>query len=301
MSHNTVFETTHLKKHFGNVKAVEDVSFEVRRGEVFGFLGPNGAGKTTTIGLALGLIHSTGGEIKILGEQVTPSRTRSLRRVGALVGAAPAIIPYLNAWENVRLVARLHPEVTGQRVKEVIDLVKLGEDAGRAAGKFSTGMKQRLGLAMALVHQPELLILDEPTNGMDPIGMREVRNLLRALADDGITVFVSSHLLHEVEQIADRVAVLNKGRIVAQGITSELSGLRTIVRVRTADPVTAAGALQTLEGVGVKPNGSCLDITGLSSEEVIARLSAHGITLSEVTVLNNNLEDLFIELTQEAA
>src|SRR5690554_6397171 len=180
-----------LTKRFGKHTAVDGVSLTVRPGEVFGFLGPNGAGKTTTIGMVLGLIHPTSGSIDIYGEPVTPASGAPLRRVGALVGASAALVPYLTARENLRLVARLHPEVDEARIDEVLRLVKLESASERKAGQFSTGMKQRLGLAMALLHRPRLLILDEPTNGMDPTGMREVRNLLRSLAADGVTVLLS--------------------------------------------------------------------------------------------------------------
>ena len=203
----TVLRTEGLEKRFGPVRAVDGVSLAVERGEVFGFLGPNGAGKTTTIGMVLGLIHPTAGEVFLFGEPLTPARPGVLRRVGALVGATAALVPYLSARGNLHLVARLQGAKAAARIDEVLDLVGLREAADRKAGDFSTGMKQRLGLAMALLHQPDLLILDEPTNGMDPAGMREVRNMLRALADGGTTVFLSSHLLHEIQQ--SRGAVLN--------------------------------------------------------------------------------------------
>jgi ABC-2 type transport system ATP-binding protein len=179
-------------------------------------------------------------------------------------------------------------------------MVGLTEAANRKAGQFSTGMKQRLALANALYHSPDLLILDEPTNGMDPAGMREVRNLLRSLADQGVTVFISSHLLHEVEQICDRVAVLSRGRVVAQGTVSELIGDQQRVRVRVASPADAARVLQSLPSVtGVEPNGTYLTIKGATSEEIVSHLVAQGIIPSEVTSANSDLESLFLELTQE--
>lgn len=290
-----------LQKHFGPVRAVDGVSLDVRPGEVFGFLGPNGAGKTTTIGMLLGLIHPTSGSIEVLGEPVTPNHTAALDSVGALVGASAALVPYLSARQNLRLVARLHPHVTEERIDEVLKLVKLEDAADRRAGQFSTGMKQRLGLAMALVHRPALLILDEPTNGMDPTGMREVRNLLRSLAAEGVTVLLSSHLLHEVEQVCDRVAVLNRGHVIAQGEVDELLGGQVAVKVRVPDTQVAARVLATLPGVQeVTPNGAYVTVKGVESERVVEHLVAAGIIPGEVTTAQHDLEDIFISLTQES-
>lgn len=299
---HTTLRTQHLKKYFGDVHAVEDVSLDVHAGEVFGFLGPNGAGKTTTIGMMLGLIYPTAGSIEILGETVTPRQTSALKRVGALVGAQPSFLPFLSARKNVEVVADLHPGVTKARVDEVIDMVKLTEAADRKSGDFSTGMKQRLGMAMALVHKPELLILDEPTNGMDPAGMREVRNLLRQLADDGTTVFLSSHLLHEIEQVCDRVAVLNRGTMVAQGRVADLLKGDAAVKVRVPEPQKAADLLRSLSGVtSVTPNGAYVTVIGRESEAVVAHLAQHGIIPSEVTTPQSDLESLFMQLTQTAS
>jgi ABC-2 type transport system ATP-binding protein len=302
MKTDIIFRTEHLRKYFGPVHAVEDVSLEVRQGEVYGFLGPNGAGKTTTIGMALGLIHPTAGHIELFGEAVTPSQSAILGRVGAVVGASPSLIPFLTARQNVENVGRLHPGVTPQRLDETLELVGISKAANRKAGHFSTGMKQRLGLAMALIHKPDLLILDEPTNGMDPAGMREVRNLLCSLAEEGTTVFVSSHLLHEIEQICSRVAVLNKGVIVAQGPVNELIGSQQIIRVRVPSPKDAGCVLNSLAGVKeIETDGSFVSIKGSSSEQVITHLTSQGIIPSEVTTSQANLESLFLKLTQETA
>lgn len=298
MPAESVLSTHSLKKYFGPVHAVEDVSLSVPRGQIYGFLGPNGAGKTTTIGMALGLLHATGGTVEIFGEPVTPAHNGVLRRVGALVGT-PALVPYLSARRNLELVARLHPGLPRTRVDEVLALVGLAEAANRAAGGFSTGMKQRLGLAIALLHKPELLILDEPTNGMDPAGMREIRTLLRSLVADGTTVFLSSHLLHEVEQICDLVAVLNKGRVVAQGSVDSLRGGESVVTVRVPAPAEAARVLAGLPGVTrVQPNGATVAVTGVSGETVVGYLVAHQIVPSEVNTGRPDLESLFLELTQ---
>ncbi|MBO0791560.1 MAG: ATP-binding cassette domain-containing protein, partial [Ktedonobacteraceae bacterium] len=211
-----ILRTQHLKKHFGSVRAVEDVSISVRRGEIFGFLGPNGAGKTTTISMILGLTYPTAGTVEMLGERVTPGHTGVLCRVGTLVGA-PALMLSYSARRNLEALARLYPDVTAARIDEMLEQMDLKAAAHRSVKTFSTGMKMRLGLALALLNRPELLILDEPTNGMDPAGMHEIRTLLRSLADQGTTILLSSHLLHEVEQTCDRVTVIQRGNIIAQG------------------------------------------------------------------------------------
>ncbi len=210
-----------LHKAFGSVQAVRDLSLQVRAGECFGFLGPNGAGKTTTIGMILGLIWPSAGRVEVLGQEVTPVQTGALREVGALVGT-PGFYPYLSGRENLRLLARLYPTVDEARIEEVLRLVGLSQVAERRVKGYSTGMKQRLGLAAALLHRPRLLVLDEPTNGLDPVGMAEMRRLLRALVEQGVTVFLSSHLLHEVEQVCDRVAILHQGHLVTQGPVADL-------------------------------------------------------------------------------
>jgi ABC-2 type transport system ATP-binding protein len=299
MNDNKVLQITNLKKYFGAVHAVDGVSLSVQHGEVFGFLGPNGAGKTTTIGMILGLLHPTAGEIKLFNEPVSPARNAPLHRVGALVGA-PALTPYLSARQNLQLLARLQDGISAQHISETLNRAGLSEAADRKAGKFSSGMKQRLGLAMALLHNPELLILDEPTNGMDPAGMREIRILLRELADQGVTVFLSSHLLHEVEQVCDRVAVLKEGKVVAQGAVNELLGGKTVVRVRVPSPSEAAAVLLTLSGArDIHPNGAYVTVGGVSSQEVVAHLASNSIIPSEVTTGQNDLESLFLELTQK--
>ncbi|MFC2042924.1 ABC transporter ATP-binding protein [Chloroflexota bacterium] len=183
------------------VRAVDGVSLSVSRGQVYGFLGPNGSGKTTTICMILGLLHPSSGTVSIFGEMVTPYYTRPLRCVGALMGA-PMLVPYLSVRQNLELMTRLNPETQPERIDEVLELVGLEKDAKRRAGQFSTGMKQRLGIAMSLLHEPELLILDEPTNGMDPAGMYEIRSLLSRLSNQGVTVFISSHLLMRLSRFA---------------------------------------------------------------------------------------------------
>jgi ABC-2 type transport system ATP-binding protein len=296
-----VLQTEGLTKRFGSVTAVESLDLAVSAGEVYGFLGPNGAGKTTTIAMALGLLHATAGRVEVLGHEVTPSHTRVLRDVGSLVGI-PGMVPALSGRRNLRLLARLHPGVDDRRVDEILDYVGLADAADRKFKGYSLGMRQRLGLAAALLHKPALLILDEPTNGLDPAGMREVRDLLRGLAAGGTTVFLSSHLLHEVEQVCDRVAVLSQGRVVAEGPVRELLRGSRVVRARVPSTVAAVAALDGLPGMTcVEANGHSVVVHGAASEAVIVRLVERGVIPSEVTTGETDLESVFLSLTQTAA
>ena len=285
-----------LRKTFGDFTAVADIDLPVLTGEVFGFLGPNGAGKTTTIGMLLGLIHPTAGTIKVLGKTVTPHKTQVLKRVGALMGA-PAFVPYLSAEKNLKLVAKLYPQVDQKRINAVIELVNLDHAGKRKAAKFSMGMKQRLGLAAALLHKPDLVILDEPSSGLDPNGQREFRTVIRRLADQGVTVFLSSHGLAEVEAICDRVAVLNAGKIVALDAVATLLATDPAVDMRFADVVSAEKALSTLPNVSITINDNNLNIRGASSEAILSTLFAHAVVPTTFTPLTNKLEDLFASLT----
>jgi len=252
-----ILRTDGLCKQFGGVTAVNEVDLSVSEGEIFGFLGPNGAGKTTTIGMILGLIQPTAGTISIFGQPLTPGRNSALRRVGSLVGA-PTLVPYLSGRENLRLLARLHADVDAARVEAVLARMSMSDAADRPVKEYSTGMKQRLGLAAALLHRPALVVLDEPTNGLDPAGMREVRELIRSLADEGITVFLSSHLLHEVEQVCDRIAVIHQGGIVTEGsVEALLSQPEPVVRLRVPEPDAAATTLQSLPGLTLFPAKCC--------------------------------------------
>ncbi len=297
---NIVLQTTNLTKSFGARKAVDSVNITAYEGEVFGFLGPNGAGKTTTLGMALGLVHATAGEVTVLGERVTPNNTRVLRYVGALLGA-PAFVPYLSAWDNIDLIARLSPGVDKKRIAEVLELVGLTDAARRKVNKFSTGMKQRFGLAMALVHRPRFVILDEPTNGLDPAGMREIRQLLRSLAENGTSVLLSSHLLNEVQQVCDRIAVLNKGCVVAQGRVDDLlNGQKPSVRLTVADTLAAVRALESLPGVeNVQASGNTLIVIGVTNQAVMNHLLEHQVIPAEITAQKSDLESLFLDLTSD--
>ncbi|WP_017304245.1 ABC transporter ATP-binding protein [Spirulina subsalsa] len=300
-SSNVVLQTHHLQKKYGALQAVEDVSLTVRKGDVFGFLGPNGAGKTTTISMILGLTRPTRGEVRVLDRRVTPQKNQVLRQVGALVGAIPGLIPYLCARENLRLMSQLYPHVSSQRVDEVLELVGLHGVGKRPTSQFSTGMKQRLGMGLAILHQPQLLVLDEPTNGMDPAGMQEMRQIIQQLAKEGVTIFLSSHLLNEVEQVCNRIAVLHQGKLVAQGAIAELRGEEKNVRVKAKDLDAVEAVLRSLPEIPpFQRQEEAIDITGLDSEWVIQQLVEHQVYPSEVFYTGYDLERLFLELTQKA-
>lgn len=298
--HDVVLQTHELKKTFGHVAAVDGIDLTVRRGEIFGFLGPNGAGKTTTISMMLGLLHPTAGRVEILGKPVAPAKTDVLRRVGSLVGE-PGMVPYLSARQNLRLLAGAAGEIGDARVEQLLDQVGIIDAADRRVDGFSTGMKQRLGLAAALLCEPDLLLLDEPTSGLDPGGMRDMRRLLRSLAERNVTVFLSSHLLHEVQQICDRVAVLNKGRIVTRGRVDQLLSDGNKIRVSVPSPAAAARVLRReLEISHLNVRADHVELSGVPGAEVVRHLSQHDIYPSEVRNQHSDLEALFLESTQPA-
>jgi ABC-type multidrug transport system ATPase subunit len=294
-----VLQTEHLRKYYRTVHAVEDISLHVRSGEIFGFLGPNGSGKTTTIGMILGLITPTAGSVEIFGESVTPAQNAALQRVGTLMGA-PAMMMSYSARQNLRMLARLYPDVPPTRIDQVLEMVGLQNVNNRPVKQFSMGMKQRLGFALALLGQPDLLILDEPTNGMDPVGMHEIRILLRNLAAQGTTVFISSHLLHEMQLICDRVTIVRQGVLVAEGTVSELLTGETTTRVKTTDPAKAAAVCKEIgsETTNIQIQGEYIDVQGLPMEKIVEQLVQHGLTPSEVFPLQNNLENVFLQFMQ---
>ncbi len=221
-SDEVVLQTRNLSKQYGKRMAVDTLSLEVRRGEIFGFLGPNGAGKTTTIRMLLGLITPTSGSGEILGHDVISQRARILPRVGALV-ETPALYLYMTGRDNLRAVAAVLGGVPEKRIDAVLEMVGMGLRQKDRVRTYSLGMKQRLGVAMALLQDPDVLILDEPANGLDPAGIVEMRDLMHRLSSEGKTVFISSHLLTEVQQICTRVAIINLGKLVTESTVEELT------------------------------------------------------------------------------
>ena len=213
-----IVEVKKLTKVFGRIRAVDDLSFTVQRGEVYGFLGQNGAGKSTTMRMLLGLIHPTSGDVYINGELFRSNKKAALEQVGAII-ERPDLYKYLSGWDNLNFFARLsNKKITQDRMHEVLDLVGLTGREKDKVGGYSQGMKQRLGIAIAMVHDPELLILDEPTNGLDPQGIAEMRTLIQTLRNQfNKTVIISSHLLYEIEQVADSMLIIHQGKKVAEG------------------------------------------------------------------------------------
>ena len=304
-----VIATRGLVKRFKDVDAVAGIDLNVPAGGVYGFLGPNGAGKTTTIRILLALVRPTRGDATLFGEPVAPGRP-VLDRVGALV-ERPAFYPYLSAVDNLRVLglARGIPEARlGGRVPEALDRVGLAAAARRKAGRFSTGMRQRLGIAAALLGRPDLVILDEPANGLDPNGVVDVRELIAGLARDGTTVFLSSHVLPEVEQLCQRVAILQAGRIVAEGETQAMLQQGERLHVRFDADADTARALALVQAawpdVPVAPDGAlsfAVPAGAVTGSALIRALAGHDLYPTEVVVRRHSLEDVFIELTADPA
>jgi ABC-2 type transport system ATP-binding protein len=298
--------TENLTKRFGARTVVDGVSLEVEAGQVFGFLGPNGAGKTTTIGILLGLVRPDAGRAVLLGHDVSREPAAALRQVGAML--EPAFYPYLSGRDNLRLLAR-GSHIPERRVDEVLALVDLVQRGGDRFATYSRGMRQRLGIASAFLNEPRLLIMDEPTEGLDPAGQHEIHELVRALAREGRTIFFSSHVLSEVEQLCERVAILNEGRLVVEGPVATLLGGAKGVTVRVAGGAAggaarAAELLRAAEGVaGVVQQGELLlvDAPAARAAALNTLLNAHGVSVAEIHAGERHLEEVFLELTQGLA
>jgi ABC-2 type transport system ATP-binding protein len=287
------------KRYASDVLAVDHLDLIVERGSVFGLLGPNGAGKTTTMRMLVGLIRPTSGRVCIFDEMIKPGAA-ILRRVGVLV-EGPGFVPHLSGRENLELFWRAgHAPMADANLEEALDVADLGHAADRKYKTYSHGMRQRLGLAQALLGNPDLLILDEPTDGLDPQQMRAVREVLRRVAASGTTVLVSSHLLGEVEQVCDHVAVMDKGRLIAVGTVSDLMGATTTVYVEVDDIPRAHWVLDALRGIGkVSPEGGGLavELDGIERKALVAALVEAGVGVETITA-RHQLEDAFIGLLE---
>ncbi len=298
--------TEGLTKRFrGGQLAVDHIGLAVPRGSVYGFLGPNGSGKTTTIRMLLGLVHPTEGSLRLLGADLRDGLDPVLPKVGALV-EGPAYYPFLSGWQNLaRLDAAdrsADPRTARSRIDHALDQVGLLAAADKRYRAYSLGMKQRLGIAAALLRPRELMVLDEPTNGLDPQGTREIRALIRHIAADGTTVFVSSHLLAEVEQICTHVGVMSQGRLAFQGTLALLrSRGEPRIGIRTAQPAAAAGVLARLGLADIDADGTRVTarLGGQAPEHVNAELVRSGVPVSGLETIRPSLEDLFVELTGE--
>lgn len=300
----TVIETKALCKQYGPHTAVDHVELHVPQGCVYGFIGPNGAGKSTTMKMLLGLIHPTAGRVRLLGQELTEkSRLPLLRQTGSLI-ESPAGYLHLTAQENLEIVADLK-DVPHKDIGRVLDIVHLTQDRNRRVGQYSLGMKQRLGIAMALLGSPKLLILDEPTNGLDPAGIQEMRALIRNMpAATGATVLISSHLLGEMEQMVEQVGIIDHGHILFEGPLTELQRhSRGNVTLRLLDPAKAAPILRA-NGLTAHGDSCVVTLPPLQDAllaDLVQKLAACGAGVVELTPHTKTLEEIFLSLTSEEA
>jgi ABC-2 type transport system ATP-binding protein len=300
---DAVLRAVGLTKRYGSATVVDNLHLAVHPGEVFGFLGPNGAGKTTTIAMLLGLVRPSAGQVELFGRPLAPA---ALSRVGSLV-ESPTFYPYLSGRDNLRVVARLLGDLPAARIEEVLALVDLDQAAAQPYRTYSLGMKQRLGIAGALLGDPDVLVLDEPTNGLDPAGLVQARALLRDLAARGKAVFLSSHLLHEVEQICDRVVIVRRGVVIARGPVGELLhrgiGSRSF-RLLPSDPDRAVAVLRSLPFVGAVRRAEdgrlAIEAPPEQAFALSEALAREGIYLGELTHEEESLEHFFLSLTGSA-
>lgn len=300
----TVIETKALCKQYGPHTAVDHVELHVPQGCVYGFIGPNGAGKSTTMKMLLGLIHPTAGRVRLLGQELTEkSRLPLLRQTGSLI-ESPAGYLHLTAQENLEIVADLKG-VPHKDIGRVLDIVHLTQDRSRRVGQYSLGMKQRLGIAMALLGSPKLLILDEPTNGLDPAGIQEMRALIRNMpAATGATVLISSHLLGEMEQMVEQVGIIDHGHILFEGPLTELQRhSRGNVTLRLLNPAKAAPILRA-NGLTAHGDSCVVTLPPLRDSllaDLVQKLAACGAGVVELTPHTKTLEEIFLSLTSEEA
>ena len=285
------------RRRGGRTVAVGGLDLSVPEGGVFGFCGPNGSGKTTTIRCLLGLVRPTRGSLRLLGSAVPDDLATTIRRVGAIV-ETPALFPTMTGRRNLELLGAVD-RIGSRRVDEVLDVVGLRERADEAVKGYSLGMRQRLGLGSALLKDPELIILDEPANGLDPAGIAQVRSLLRRLGDEGRTVFVSSHLLSEVEATCDRVAILNKGRLVSSGTVTEVLGGDADLLVRVADLDAAVSVLARAGVAATRVEDHVRVPPGVDPDHVSCTLGSAGHWVTELRPLQRSLEERFFELTAD--
>lgn len=306
---SVVLSVRNLKKKIGNREIIKGISFDVLSSEVFGFLGPNGAGKTTTIRMLVDLIKPTSGTVNVCGLDIHKQHNEALSLIGCIV-ENPELYGYMSGWENLEHFARMLPGVTEARIREVTDIVGLDKRIHDKVKTYSLGMRQRLGIAQALLGKPRLLILDEPTNGLDPQGIKEMREFIRRLAQGGLSVFVSSHLLSEIQLMCDRVAIISHGNVVAVGEVKVLLEKYGNHVVWNVSPVSqAVSLLESIEGVTVVAVSEGTEtplhggqITTQMTEEMIARVNSRlvnsDIKVNGIEKKNPSLEDLFLSLTE---
>ncbi|PWW43958.1 MULTISPECIES: ABC transporter ATP-binding protein [Paenibacillus] len=310
---DSVLSVQHLKKKIGRKWIIKDVTFDVKPGEIFGFLGPNGAGKTTTIRMLVDLIKPTEGKIQVCGYDVNRDPERALKYVGSIV-ENPEVYTYLTGWENLEHFARMQPGVDNDRIQEVVDIVRLDQRIHDKVRTYSLGMRQRLGIAQALLGRPRLLILDEPTNGLDPKGIKELRVFIKQLASEGMAVFVSSHLLSEIQLLCDRVAIISAGRVLAVGGVNELIEDHSKLAIWHVTPLEEGKKMLLNAGISLvdRPADVMDDtiVAGLGPNAVVAEMHEDripalvqqmvqaGIQVEGVQRIQPTLEQLFLKMTE---
>ncbi|MDA3129501.1 ATP-binding cassette domain-containing protein [Aliibacillus thermotolerans] len=298
-----VIKTEGLTKKFGKETAVDRLDMKIRKGEIYGFLGPNGAGKSTTIRMLLGLMKPDSGMVRVFNKDLKKERIHILKRVGSLV-ENPSYYPHLTAYENLEALRKIL-RVSEARIHEVLEIVRLSDVAHKKVKGFSLGMKQRLGIAVSMLHQPELLILDEPTNGLDPSGIIEIRNLIQRLPEEyGMTILISSHLLSEIDQIATTVGVISKGKMIFQdSIHAMRKHSRQTIILKVNDGKRAEHILQG-KGIYANYQDSMLLLSKLSDQkvaEIVRMLVQNGLAIYRVEEKQSSLEDIFLQMTREEA
>jgi ABC-2 type transport system ATP-binding protein len=296
-----ILRTEGLWKRYGSLIAVADMDLRVFTNEVFSFLGPNGSGKSTTVGMILGLVRPTRGRALVYGNDMATHPWPVLKRVGAVI-ESPAFYPYLSGYDNLRTLAIALGDIPKGRIEQMLELVGLGARGSDAYKTYSLGMKQRLGIASTLLRDPDLIILDEPTNGLDPAGTREVRELIPRLAREGHSVFLCSHLLHEVQAVSDRVAIVKRGRLIAEGTVDELLGRGQYLRLRSDDNDALARALGGVDWVERvdRLDGFLRAAAPVARAAELNRvLAGQGIFVSELSPWETELESVFLDLTGE--
>jgi len=298
-----IFKTKNLTKLFGKRMAVNDLNIEIRRGEVFGFLGPNGSGKSTTVGMLVGLVTPSSGSVEIFGMPLKDNYWRIIRRVGATI-ESPALYPYLSGWDNLIILAEAIGNISISKINDVLKQVNLIDRARDKYGRYSLGMKQRLAIAVTLLRDPELIILDEPTNGLDPSGYKEVRDLIPMLAKENRSVFLCSHMLNEVEKVCDRVAIIKQGQVLACDSVKNLLTKGQLLQIKVDNPAQAVGILRTMPSIKsiTEENGYLLvDVPRENASMVSKILAENNIFISELSVRSTDLESVFLELTGDNA
>ncbi|WP_339297248.1 ABC transporter ATP-binding protein [Paenibacillus sp. FSL R5-0623] len=311
--YDSVLSVQHLKKRIGRKWIIKDVTFDVKPGEIFGFLGPNGAGKTTTIRMLVDLIKPTEGKIKVCGYDVNRDPERALKYVGSIV-ENPEVYTYLTGWENLEHFARMQQGVDNERIQEVVDIVRLDQRIHDKVRTYSLGMRQRLGIAQALLGRPRLLILDEPTNGLDPKGIKELRVFIKQLASEGMAVFVSSHLLSEIQLLCDRVAIISAGRVLAVGGVSELIEDHSKLAIWHVSPLEQGKKMLLDSGIalvsrpadvmddtivaGLGPNAVVAEMHEDRIPDLVQQMVQAGIQVEGVQRIQPTLEQLFLKMTE---